>query len=262
MTTGEEKITQRLSSGLTIRQHFGDSVRFLMFETDVPGWEYATHGGTAFVVNYRGKFFGIMCKHCLGDFTWRQLALTDQRFGRDLAGLKAIYYPSNPSGAAVDSDILDIAVVRFSDDVGADFFKDRAYIVDLETVTTSNLGDQLRVNGALKDESRIGDDTITPIFALLDFRDIGATSSDVAIREAEAMFKDVEFQRLTGLSGSPVFNLTQRKLCGVMVRGTLVGGHARMRYIDFADVMELLKAIDNGTLQANYNRTIARLEQP
>lgn len=35
-----------------------------------------------------------------------------------------------------------------------------------------------------------------------------------------------------------------------------------MRYVDFADVMEIPKVIYNGTLQANYNRTIARLEQP
>src|SRR6266852_9221072 len=71
------KITQTLRSGIALQQDFRDSVRFVMFETGLEGWEYATHGGTAFVVNFHGKLFGLTCRHCFGDFDWRQLSLTE-----------------------------------------------------------------------------------------------------------------------------------------------------------------------------------------
>ena len=39
------KVEQRLSSGLMVRQDVRQAVRFVMFETGVEGWDYATHGG-------------------------------------------------------------------------------------------------------------------------------------------------------------------------------------------------------------------------
>ena len=54
------KIEQRLSTGITVRQDFKDSVRFVFFWTGFEGWEYATHGGTAFVVNFRGRPFALL----------------------------------------------------------------------------------------------------------------------------------------------------------------------------------------------------------
>jgi hypothetical protein len=121
------KFTQTLASGMTIRQDFRDSARFVMFETGVEEWEYATHGGSAFIVKYQNHILGITCRHVLGDFNWRQIALTDEKFGKNIAGLKSIFYPSKPEEATQGSDLLDVAVVQFSNDVGAESFNDRAY---------------------------------------------------------------------------------------------------------------------------------------
>jgi hypothetical protein len=252
------KITQQLKSGLIIRQDFGDSVRFVMFETGVEGWEYATHGGTAFVVKHRGKYFGITCGHCIQDFNWRQLAITETRFGTKRAGLKSIYRPSKPTGGAVDSDVLDIVVIEFAEDSGSAFFEDRAYVIDPQTVTASRPGDRLLVNGALKASSTIGDETITAVFALLDFIDNGAEPADPTLRRASANFENLEFDQLTGLSGSPVFNVTEGKLCGVMVRGGLNGGRAVMRYVDIADVVQILDGIATGAEGVSYIKIVPR----
>lgn len=233
-----------------------------MFETDEPGWEYATHGGTAFVVRWNGAYYGITCKHCLGDFNWRRLALTDAKFGKNAAGLSAIYYPSNPVDGAIDSDILDIAVVQFATDSGAEFFQDRAYIIDDDTVATSKTGDKLHTNGALKDKSEIGEQTISPQFALLEFEDRGPSVSDPTLREAYAEYADIDFGSLTGLSGSPVFNITQRKLTGVVVRGSLIESKARMRYVDIADILQILRAISSNQSQVRYNKTLLQISQP
>jgi hypothetical protein len=120
------KTEQTLQSGLTIRQDFRQAVRFIMFETGVEGWDYATHGGTMLVVNFERRPFGVTCQHVRGDFHWRELVVTDQRFGSQIAGLKGIYHGSAPVGDAVGSDVLDLIVVEFADDVGSGFFGDNA----------------------------------------------------------------------------------------------------------------------------------------
>jgi hypothetical protein len=221
------RITQQLSTGITVRQDFRDSVRFVMFQTDVQGWEYATHGGTAFIVNFRGKPLGLTCRHVLRDFYWGQLAITAAKFGRkgsQFAALKSLAYPSGPRGEAVGTDILDVAIMEFADDVGADFFTDPPYIIDDNTWGTSNEGDGLLVNGALKEKSDLSEQpVVSPVFCLLEFRDCGATSPDPLLREAYAEFHEPQFSSVTGISGSPVYNSTANKLCGMVVRGALAG---------------------------------------
>jgi hypothetical protein len=167
--------TQHLSSGITIRQDFRDSVRFVVYQTGVEGWEYATHGGTLFVVNFRGKPFGLTCRHVFGDFYWGQLAITAAKFGLKgtrFAPLKSHAYSSDPRGYAIGSDILDVAVVEFADEIGTDFFTDPPYFIDDNTWGTSSEGDALLVNGALKEKSDLADQpVVAPVFCLLEFCD-------------------------------------------------------------------------------------------
>lgn len=46
-----------------------------------------------------------------------------------------------PDAVSTDSDILDIAVVDFSDEIGPAFFKDPPYIINKETARMANRGD-------------------------------------------------------------------------------------------------------------------------
>ena len=233
-----------------------------MFETEVDDWRYATDGGTAFIINFRNQVFGITAKHALGTFNWRQLALTNEKFGDQVAGLSAIHYPSEPTEAAEGSDVLDIVAIKFSDDVDAAFFRDSAYILESRTMCGSESGDVLLVNGALKDQSSIADETISARFALLEFSDHGPSCADPVLREAIAKFDTQSFSRLTGLSGSPVFNRTKRCLCGMAVRGVLHKDVAIMRYIEITDVVEILTAIVEGTLRTQYAKSIIHPTTP
>lgn len=252
-------VDQQLESGLSIRQDFRESVRFVMFKTGIEGWPLATHGGTAFIVNYRGRHFGITCKHVLGDFEWSQLRLTDVKFGRASAGMISINYPSDPRAEAIDSDVLDVVVVEFSEDADASFFKDQAYILDTGTVGTSRKNDALLVNGVLKGESTIDSDQVTPTFGLLEFADQGESTFDYALRQAQAVFDNRDIKSVTGISGGPVFNKTMSRLAGVVVRGSLTdGGLATIHYVDIFDVMKVLEAVSNGSLRAKYNKVIVR----
>jgi len=222
------------------------------------GWRYATHGGTAFVVDYAGRHYAITCEHVRGDFDWKQLLLTDAKFGKEAARLKSINRPSDPTGGAVGSDILDLVVIEFIDGVGANVFGNTAYILDEGTVGSSRVGDALVVNGALKDPSNIDDTKITPVFARLEFTDCGVTTSDPAIRQGVARYVDAEFARVTGLSGSPVFNTTTGRLCGVVARGDMRGGDATIYYIDIFDVMKVVEGVRVGASQVNYNKVVGR----
>jgi len=257
------KIAQTLKSGLTIRQDYRECIRFLMFETQFDEWRYATYGGTAFIVSTDDRVYGVTCRHVLKDFNWNQLALTDQKFGKAIAGLKSVRYPSAPTGGAIDSDVLDIVLIEFSDDIGPSFFKGECYIIDPNTFCTSSIGDQLQVNGVLKELSQIGGGHIAPRYAVLDFQDKGPTSSDPTLRLAEAKFDNPEFKTLTGFSGSPVFNITRKRLCGVTVRaGLLETGHATLYYVDFADVQQLIHAVTHNRTEAQYYKQIVCAEKP
>jgi hypothetical protein len=255
-------ILQHLSSGLQVRQDFRTSVRFVMFRTGVEGWEYSTHGGTAFIVNFRGKPFGLTCRHVLRDFYWGQLAITAAKFGRkgsQFAALKSLAYPSDPRGEAVDTDILDLAVVEFGDDVGPAFFTDPAYILDANTVGTSEEGDVLLVSGTLKEKSELSGTSVTPTFCLLEFVDCGAPSTDPSLRQAHAGFADPEFSTITGLSGSPVFNASTNRLAGMVVRGAFNRRACTICYVDIFDIMQFLTAVAEGHPRTDYVKTLHRL---
>ena len=247
--------TQKLRSGLVIRQDIRSCVRFVMFETVVEGWEYATHGGTLFLVCFRNRVFGITCKHVLGDFEWSQLCVTDRKHGDRIAGLKAVFSGSGATGDAVDTDILDIAVIEFSSDVSADFFTDDPYLIDPETYSTAHNQDRVLVYGALKDHSEIGDSTIAPKFGLFRLLDNGPSETDCTLRKASDRFETLECQSVTGLSGSPVYSENQNALAGVVVRGG-IGEKNRVSvwYVDIIDVVKMLEAILDGTMKASYRK--------
>ena len=230
-----------------------------MFDTGEEEWRYATHGGTAFVINRRGKYFAITCKHVLGDFEWKQLRITDAKFGGITAGIRAINYPSDPREEAIESEVLDIVIVEFSDDAGSTIFKDRSYIIDPGTVGRSARGDVLVVNGVLKDESNISPERIAPMFGLLELLDAGAYEHDAAVRKAKAILESDNIRSVTGMSGSPVFNVTKGILAGVVVRGGMTGREVNMYYVEILDVVNMLDSVATGTMQAHYKKIIPRL---
>lgn len=253
------RVTQTLASGMTIRQDFRAATRFVFFDTGNEQWQYATHGGTMFVVLYKDKPYALTCRHVLNDFSWDQLVVTDQRQAKQIAGLRSVAYPNQPKDGAIDTDLLDTAVIQFSDDVDASFFKDTAYILDDKTVATSKVGDTLHVAGALKSKSQITTNTIAPIYCLLDMVDDTLWSNDPTLRRAIGKFDKPEFTDVWGLSGSPVFNVTQRALCGMVVRGTMNSDTCILWYVDIFDIAQLLAAVHQDHTETYYQKQMTRI---
>jgi hypothetical protein len=255
----DKRVTQKLASGTIIRQDFRTAARFVFFDTGYPQWQFATHGGTIFVVRYKRRPYGLTCRHVLGDFDWRQLIVTDQRHGTQVAGLRSVAYPSRPIDAAVDTDLLDVAVIQFSEDVDAAFFKDPAYVLDEATMTTSRMNDTLHVAGALKSKSEITESTISPTYCLLEMVDDTPFSSDPTLRRAKGKFDRPEFADVVGLSGSPVFNVTQSAVCGMVVRGAMNADVCTLWYIDMFDVAKLLAAVHDDAAETYYLKRMTRI---
>jgi hypothetical protein len=253
------RVTQTLASGTIIRQDFRTAARFVFFDTGDEQWQYATHGGTMFIVLYKAKPYGLTCRHVLKDFEWHQLVVTDQRHGRQIAGLRSIAYPSQPKDAAIDTDVLDVAAVQFSDDVDAAFFKDAAYILDEKTMGTSKMNDTLHVAGALKTKSEIIEGVIAPIYCLLEIVDETPSIYDPTLRRALGKFDKPEFTDVLGLSGSPVFNVTQRTLCGMVVRGAMNADVCTLWYVDMFDISQLLSAVHEDRTETYYRKQMTRI---
>ena len=105
----DTRITQTLASGIIVRQDFRTATRFAFFVTGTEEWPYATHGGTLFVVLYRGRPYGLTCRHVFGTFNWGQLVITAEQYGGGAVRLSQIAYPSEPRADAIDTDVLDVA---------------------------------------------------------------------------------------------------------------------------------------------------------
>jgi hypothetical protein len=252
--SADQRITQKLASGVIVRQDFRTAARFPFFHTGYDQWQYATHGGTLFVVLYRGKPYGLTCRHILKTFDWAQLVVTAERHSGPSADLSYVAYPSNPTGYAEGTDVLDIAVIQFADDVGAGFFKEPAYVIDDKTVATSEVGDALHVYGVLKAPSEITETTIAPKFCLLELVDDTPSSNDPTLRRGFGMFESPEFTDVMGLSGSPIFNVSQSALCGMVVRGTMKDDRCTLFYVDMFDILQLLAAVHEGRTSTFYHK--------
>ena len=253
------KKTQKLSSGIIISQDYRDSVRFVFFETDYEEFKYATNGGTAFVISFCGKNYGLTCKHVMNGFEPDKLVITADKSplkGGKIASIKAVCYPNSPTGMAVDTDILDLCVIEFSNDVDADFFSG-AYILEANTTAcTSKYANNLSVAGVLKDKSKIEYEPdvgeIHAGFCFLEFSDTGTYSSDPTLRQAIAKFDQANFGEITGISGSPVYDETANALCGMVVRGGMNGDNCNLYYLDIFDIIKLLECIHKGEFSAFY----------
>ena len=84
----------------TIRQDFAASVRPILFDTGIDEFQYATHGGSAFAVGYKGRPYAITCRHVFKDFDEGQLTIFGAAFpvkGDKPARIKTFCYPTTTS---------------------------------------------------------------------------------------------------------------------------------------------------------------------
>ena len=238
--------TQTLGFGLIVRQNIRDFVRPVFFETGYPEYPYATHGGTLFLIIYCGRVYALTCRHVFGDFAEERLfvaARQNAKVGCPRATLKTICYPSSPYDMALGTDITDLCLLEFTDDIGAEFFDGSCYIIDENTTATSKPGDMLLVHGVLKEKVNLSTPEMSVRYCRLEFID-QRSSSDPVLRRATAQYIQPEFREITCISGSPVYNLTTNCLCGMVMRGCINGNTCEMHYVDIFDILRFIEAVN------------------
>jgi hypothetical protein len=115
----------------------------------------------------------------------------------------------------------------------------------------------LHVAGVLKDKTQIIAHDITMGFCRLVLRDVGVSTFDPIMRQAEAQFMNPEFDSVTGISGSPVFDQTANVLCRMVARGGMLGSTCKIHYIDGFDILQFLKGIRTGSASTYYTKALA-----
>jgi hypothetical protein len=252
---------QVLSSGIIIQQDFREAIRPIFFQTDLSEFQYATHGGTLFVVAYAGRVYALTCRHVFKDFEYGRLFVPGRKQakkGDSPAEIKNVCYPSSPRAAAIDTDILDLCVIEFADDIDAAFFHGSAYTIHPKTVASSQIGNQLLVAGVLKEKTNIEPPDIVIGYCLLEFHDIGAQSADPVLRKAISLFGKPQFSSIAGISGSPVFDQTANALCGMVIRGGMNGNKCTIYYIDIFDIVRLLEGVRVRATNVDYTKHLDR----
>ncbi|UWU78153.1 hypothetical protein N2603_06750 [Bradyrhizobium huanghuaihaiense] len=235
-------------------QHpLASALRAVFFQTEYTEYPHATHGGTLFIVKYGRRPYGVTCKHVLGDFDPNMLhvsARTELRPGQLSARIKNLGFANNLGGAAVGSDLGDLCIIEFADDLAPDFFGGTAYPIENKTVGSSAAEHDLFAIGISKDRSRLLPDGNFAL-CMLPLRDRGPTS-DTLLRRASARYGEADFETITGMSGAPVFNLTKQVLCGMVMRGGFRDGLCEVRYLDVWHIIQLIHAIHVRALGAFY----------
>jgi hypothetical protein len=192
------------------------------------------------------------------------LFVTREKFakkGTPPAPIKGIYYPSSPHGAAEGTDIIDLCLIEFDQNIAQDFFKGSPYDMDTGPVGTSAAGHSLAVYGVLKEKTTIihadgkpGDIVIG--YCQLEYADTTLTTYDAILREAIAEFLAPAFSSVTGISGSPVYDKTAGALCGMVVRGGMTGAKSNIRFIDMFDIVRFLEGVSSGATSTDYKKIV------
>jgi hypothetical protein len=238
-------------------QEIGNAIRPVFFQTEYEDFLYATHGGTLFLVDFRGRIYGVTCAHVFQDFEHSTLFITDERQaqkGSKPASIKGLAYPSSLTGAAVGTDISDLCVIDFEDDMSPGFFKGSPYTINETTITSARVQHPLQVYGVLKEKTLIDPPDIVIGYCRLDFTDIGYTTRDPTLRQGIAEFFHPDFKSVTGISGAPVFNLAAHALCGMVIRGGMDGNRCTIYYMDIAEIYRFLQAVSDHASQVSYTK--------
>lgn len=224
------------------------AVRPILFYTGIDEFQYATHGGTAFIVSYKGRPYAVTCRHVFGDFKEDQLTIFGAQSPKTRdksAKIKTVCYPSSPQAAAAETDVIDLCLIEFHDDVSTGFFNETAYSLSEETICSSVTGDRLLIFGVLKDKTWIEPPDINVGHCRLELSDDGA-ASDPFLRKGAAIYAGQPFSTVTGISGSPVFNHTRNGLCGMVLRGGLSAGRLSVLYAEAFDILRFVEAVSEG----------------
>jgi hypothetical protein len=107
----------------------------------------------------------VTCQHVFtgNGFDPNRLFITrekDAKKGSKAAPIKGVAYASFRRDAAGGTDLLDVCVIEFADDMPSAFFMG-AYVVDDKTVATGQSGHKLVVAGVLKEKTLIVSPDIT-----------------------------------------------------------------------------------------------------
>ena len=237
----------------------GRAIRLVFFQTDLEDYPHATHGGTLFIVKFSGGLYGVTCKHVFKDFSPDSLHVTPEltpRKGALSAKIQNLGYASKLGGISVGSDLDDICIIQFVSDLDPNFFGGSEYIITKRSISSAMTGHDLFAYGFLKEKSRLlpePDGIIAP--CCLPARDRGV-SGDPFLRRASARFTPSEegSKSIVGMSGSPVFDITANRLCGMLVRGRKEKDSYQFYYADIYDIVRLLEATRDRRQTVYYNR--------
>jgi hypothetical protein len=264
-----EMMAQLLASPNVVLNHgIGDAVRPVFFQTEYEEFLYATDGGTLFLVRFRGRIYGITAQHVFtgGGFEPKRLFVTREKYakkGTPPAPIKGVCYPSAPHGAAAGTDIIDLCVIEFDEGMAPDFFMGSPYDMDNLPVRSSAEGHSLAVCGVLKEKTTIvhADDGAGDIvigYCQLEYCDTTSVTYDAILRNANAEFPAPAFSSVTGISGSPVYDRTAGALCGMVVRGGMVGAKSAIHFIDVFDIVRFLEGVGSGATDTRYQKYMTR----
>jgi hypothetical protein len=235
-----------------MRQDIKAAVRPVLYQTDCEEWPYS-HGGSLFVVNFGGRCYGLTCRHVIGDEGASQLFVAPSpvlAIGMRPASIERVARIDDP-----ESELQDIALICFSDEIGPEFFGGTAYVIGPGTAGTSDTAHILKVYGFLSTKTLVDceAESITGGYCDLQFHDVGPRSLDPFLRQALATYAGHNFYSLDGISGAPVFDETKGRLCGMVVRAGLNDlGNAILWYIDIFHIIKLVEAVHAGSSKLSF----------
>jgi V8-like Glu-specific endopeptidase len=245
-----------LSNGELVQHDVYEATRFPLFASDFPGFPVFSLGGTLFLVRYREKAFAVSARHILGTPMTDPSSLIIHERNRvpqgsklDFVSAHSFEIPLSEMQSGPD-DAFDLIVWEFQTGQHGGV---QWYRWDPNTICECETGNRLSVVGYLFDKSNItniDENTSRAIVQIskFGFRHVRKAGDDQASLKAIALFP-LDFvskvQNFNGLSGAPVFDDDQGKICGMVVRGGIdpKTGQAQLDFVRLSGQVQVQKRL-------------------
>lgn len=236
---------------MTKVEDFEQFIRPVFWQSTVCDDDYLhSDGGTGTVIEVGGRVFFVTAGHVQQANAWSGLCIPVKVGSPDLFGIKFAYRPSQPTGNAVGSDLMDVVALELD----AEGLNYDALPIPLCNPKTNSITTAL-VAGYPKKDTSFSVEDIKVKLVYTRMRYVEPYQYDVALSVFESTSEvRADFQP-EGLSGACLFDDATKLPCGIVLRaGVSPEGVFRAYVLDWEDISWFLRGVVAEETRVEYQK--------
>lgn len=208
-------------------------------------------GGTGTVIEVGERVFFVTAGHVKQANAWADLCIPVKVASPDLFGIKSAYRPNQPTGKAVDSDVMDLVALELEPEgLPYDALPILLSSPRADTVSTALIA------GYPKKDTSFSPEEIQVKLVHTQMRYVEPYQYDVALSVFESASKVRGDFQPEGMSGACLFDDETKLPCGIVLRAGVSGeGVFRAYVLDWEDISWFLREVVAGETRVDYQKS-------